>query len=78
MTFCDTKYGHRFINFEIEADFSHQFEKVLAEYINAVKVGSGNPDVIEDKIVLTRLQEVDLNSRYAFETLGRQSNYNTG
>lgn len=51
VTYCDTKYCHRYINFEIEADQQEAFDPLLAQYIEYIKQW-------ESGILLTKTQEL--------------------
>ncbi len=37
VTFCDTKYCHRYINFEIDVEQKETFSKILYQYVDHMK-----------------------------------------
>lgn len=52
VTFCQTKYCHRFVNFEVLPEIDSQFQLAIDQYITALKRIEGNA------LLLTKLQEI--------------------
>lgn len=51
VTYCETRYSHRTINFEIDTDHQQMFLEVYAQFEDEIKV-------IDSDVVAVKLQEV--------------------
>jgi hypothetical protein len=52
VTFCQTKYCHRYINFEIQRSRITEFQQMMSRYIDSIRKMEG------DSLLLHKLQEV--------------------
>ena len=69
VTFCETRYSHRYINFEIERDNSDAFDQILAQYIEHIKQWDEN-------ILLVKCQELTPEARKACSILSKNQQKN--
>lgn len=75
MTYCQTKYCHRFINFEIQAEIESQFQHAISQYVQSMRRLEGNA------LMLTKLQELSsetmasIRAQSGAETVDEDSGY---
>ena len=52
VTFCDTKYLHRYINFEVDSERSEDFDKVLESFVENMKAQ-------DNSILMSKVQQLE-------------------